>query len=161
VTQRGPLIAVCGASQATPGEARDAEEVGKLLAERGATVVCGGLGGVMAAVAHGAAGAGGTCIGLLPGSDIEGAAPDLTIALPTGLDEMRNALIARVCVAMIAIGGGYGTLSEIGLGLRLGRPVVALHSWEVTRPGAGEPDSGFHRADTPAEAVDWVLAQLS
>jgi uncharacterized protein (TIGR00725 family) len=160
VTQRRPLIAVCGASEATPTEAHDAEEVGKLLAERGAVVVCGGLGGVMAAVARGATGAGGTCIGLLPGSDTDGAAPDLTIALPTGLGEMRNALIARVCVAMIAIGGGYGTLSEIGLGLRLGRPVVALHSWEVRRPGSGEADPGMHHADTPAAAVDWVLGQL-
>jgi uncharacterized protein (TIGR00725 family) len=142
-------------------DARDAEEVGKLLAERGAVVVCGGLGGVMAAVARGARGGGGTCIGLLPGSDVAGASLDLTIALPTGLGEMRNALIARVCVAMIAIGGGYGTLSEIALGLRLGRPVVALHSWDLRRSVEGEPDPGVHRAATPAEAVDWVLAQLS
>lgn len=161
MTQRGLLIAVCGASEATEQDARDAEEVGKLLAERGAVVVCGGLGGVMAAVARGATGAGGTCVGLLPAGDTEDAAPDLTIAFPTGLGEMRNALIARVSAAMIAIGGGYGTLSEIALGLRLGRPVVALHSWDMRRPGEGEPDPGVHRAATPAEAVDWVLAQLS
>ena len=157
---RVPLIAVCGASEASTYQVRDAETVGQLLAERGAVIVCGGLGGVMAAVARGAARAGGLTIGLLPGDDPAHAAADVTVALATGMGEMRNTLIVRVCAAMIAIGGGYGTLSEIGLALRLGRPVVALHSWEVRRPGSGDADPGMHRAATPAEAVDWVLSQL-
>jgi nucleoside 2-deoxyribosyltransferase len=76
------------------------------------------------------------------------------------MGEMRNALLARCCAAMIALGGGYGTLSEIGFALRLGRPVVALHSWEVRRPGANRRDERLHRADTAAEAVEWALARV-
>ena len=91
------------------------EEVGRRLAERGAVVLCGGLGGVMAAVARGVRSAGGTCVGLLPGEDPAAAAPDVTVAVPTGMGEMRNALLARACAGMVAIGGGYGTLSEVGL----------------------------------------------
>jgi uncharacterized protein (TIGR00725 family) len=158
VKARSLLIAVCGASKATEAETRDAEAVGRLLAQRGAVVICGGLGGVMAAVARGAGEAGGVSIGLLPGSDRGDAAPDLTFALPTGLGEVRNALIARCSEAMIAIGGGYGTLSEVGLALRLGRRVAALRSWELRRPDTGEPDPALHSVDTPLQAVDWVLA---
>lgn len=154
------LIAVCGASQADADELRDAAEVGRLLAERGAVVLCGGLGGVMAAVAGAVRDGGGTSIGILPGSDGADANPDLTIALPTGLGEGRNALIARGCDAMIAIGGGYGTLSEIAFGLRIGKPVVSLGSWEIRRSGEAKPDSGLHRVTTAADAVAWVMRQL-
>ena len=159
--RRSPLVAVCGASEASETEAHDAEEVGRLLAGHGAIVVCGGMGGVMAAVARGAASAGGVSIGLLPGGDVSAAAPDVTIALATGMGEMRNALIARCCAAMVAIGGGYGTLSEVGFALRLGRPVVALHSWEVRRPGARRADPAIARADTAAAAVDWVMSKVT
>ena len=150
---RPPLVAVCGAGEAGVAEDAAAEEVGRRLAEAGATVVCGGLGGVMAAVARGVSSAGGTCVGLLPGDDPAAAAPGVTVALATGLGEMRNALIARACDAMIAIGGGYGTLSEIAFALRLGRPVVALASWEVRRAGAGIPDPGVRVVAGAAEAV--------
>ena len=139
---------------------RAAVEVGRLLAERGAIVVCGGLSGVMAGVARGVREAGGTCIGLLPGEDPNAAAPGVTLALPTGMGEMRNALIARCTAAMIAIGGGYGTLSEIGFALRIGRPVVALHSWDIRRPADDHLDLGIHRADTAHEAVDWVMSRV-
>ena len=159
--RRSPLIAVCGASEASASEAHDAEEVGRLLAGHGAIVVCGGMGGVMAAVSRGTAQAGGISIGLLPGGDLESAAPDVTIALATGMGEMRNALIARCCAAMVAIGGGYGTLSEVGFALRLGRPVVALHSWEVRRPGARRADPGIARADSADAAVDWVMHRVA
>jgi uncharacterized protein (TIGR00725 family) len=115
---------------------------------------------VMAAVARGAARAGGLSIGLLPGDDPAHAAADITVSLATGMGEMRNALIARCCAAMIAIGGGYGTLSEIAYALRLGRPVVALHSWDVRAPGADQPDSALARVNTAPAAVDWVLAKL-
>jgi uncharacterized protein (TIGR00725 family) len=156
--RRAPLIAVCGAAEATPAEAEAAAEVGRLLAGRGAVVLCGGLGGVMAAVARGVASAGGVCVGLLPGDDLRGAAPDLTVAIPTGMGEMRNALLARASAGMIAVGGGFGTLSEIALGLRLGRPVVGLRTWEMRRPdGVAAP---VVRCATASEAVDRVLEAI-
>lgn len=158
---RPPLIAVCGTSLDNAAAIRDAEEVGQLLARRGATIVCGGLGGVMAAVSRGARSAGGLCVGLLPGEDANAADPDVTLALPTGLGEMRNALIARACTAMIAIGGGYGTLSEIAFALRLGRPVAGLGTWDIRRAEDDAPDPAIHRAGAPRDAVDWVLARLA
>ena len=157
---RPPLIAVCGTSLDEPGAMGDAEEVGRLLAQRGAAVVCGGLGGVMAAVARGARSGGGLCIALLPGDDPDAANPDVTVALPTGLGEMRNALIARACAAMIAVGGGYGTLSEIGFALRIGRPVAGLRTWDLRRGDDDATDPAIHRAGTPRDAVDWVLARV-
>lgn len=158
---RPPLIAVCGTSLDEPAAMRDAEAVGRLLAQRGATVVCGGYGGVMAAVSRGVRSAGGLSVGLLSGDDADAANPDVTVALPTGLGEMRNALIAHCCRAMIALGGGYGTLSEIGLALRLGRPVVGLHTWDIRGAGDDRSDPAIHRVDTAGDAVDWVLAQLA
>jgi uncharacterized protein (TIGR00725 family) len=157
---RPPLVAVCGPAQASFEEEALAEEVGRRLAERGAVVVCGGLGGVMAAVARGARAGGGLCVGLLPGSDPEAAAPEVGLALPTGLGELRNALIARVCAAVVAIGGGYGTLSEIGMALRLGRPVVGLGTWEVRRGGEDAPDAGVAVAASAIEAVERALATI-
>jgi uncharacterized protein (TIGR00725 family) len=158
---RPPLVAVCGPGEADAEEERLAEEVGRLLAERGAVVLCGGLGGVMAAVARGAAGAGGLCVGLLPGTDAEAAAPAVGVAIPTGLGELRNGLLARACAAMVAIGGGYGTLSEISLALRLGRPVVGLRTWELRRAGAGEPDRGVTVAGSAADAVERALTAIT
>ncbi|MBV8194856.1 MAG: TIGR00725 family protein [Candidatus Dormibacteraeota bacterium] len=155
--ERPPLVAVCGTSDADAEQLEMAETVGQLLAERGALVVCGGLSGVMAGVARGARAAGGTCIGILPGDSADAANDDVTIAVPTGLGELRNAVIARSCVAMIAIGGGYGTLSEIGFALRLGKPVCGLRTWDIRRAGDDEPDPALHRVDTAREAVDWVL----
>ena len=149
---------MCGASSASPEEEAVAEEVGRLLASAGVTVVCGGLGGVMAAAARGVRGAGGMCVGLLPGDEPDAAAPDVTVALATGMGEMRNALIARTCAAMIAVGGGHGTLSEIALALRLGRPVAALATWDIRTPRGADAD--IHRCATPDEAVDWVLAAI-
>jgi len=157
VIARAPLIAVCGASEASDGELRAADEIGTLLAARGAVVLCGGLGGVMAAVATAVRRAGGTCIGLLPGDDAAAANRDVTIALPTGMGEMRNALLARCCDAMVAVGGGYGTLSEIAFALRIGKPVVALGSWEIRRPGDEQPEEAVHRVATSADAVAWVM----
>lgn len=157
---RPPLIAVCGTSRDEPGPMREAEAVGRLLAQRGATVVCGGRGGVMAAVARGVRDGGGMCVGVLPGDDPDDANADIALALPTGLGEMRNALIARSCRAMIAIGGGYGTLSEIGFALRLAKPVAGLRTWDIRRADDDRPDPAIHCADSPEEAVDWVLARV-
>ena len=129
-----------------PGEA---EEVGRLLAERGAVVVCGGLGGVMEAACRGARAAGGTTVGLLPGVDRSEANRHVDIAVPTGLGEGRNALVVRAADAVIAIGGGYGTLSEIALALRAGKPVIGLDTWEI---------EGVAPADGPEAAVAAVLS---
>lgn len=158
---RPPLVAVCGPGEAGAEEERLAEEVGRRLAEAGAVVLCGGLGGVMAAVARGVASAGGLCVGLLPGGDAAAAAPEIGLAIPTGLGEVRNALLVRACTAVVAIGGGYGTLSEIGLALRLGRPVVGLGTWELRRAGAADVDPGVTVAGSPAEAVERALTAIA
>jgi len=157
MTNRPPLIAVCGASSATAQEMRDAEEVGRLLAERGAVVVCGGLGGVMEGVARGVRAAGGTSIGLLPGDDAEQANSDIAIAVPTGMGEMRNLLIARSCSGMIAVGGGYGTLGEIAHALRLGRRVAALRTWAIRAPGESAAPPDLCLVETARDAVNAVL----
>jgi len=112
-------------------ESDEAFEVGRLLAERGAVVVTGGLGGVMASAARGAASAGGLVVGLLPGLDRSAANEWVSVAIPTGLGELRNGLVVRASDALIAVGGGYGTLSEIALALKAGKPVVGIGSWEI------------------------------
>jgi len=142
-------VAVVGPGNATSHETRNAEAVGRALAERGAIVVTGGLGGVMAAAARGVAQAGGTTVGILPGSDRAEGDDALTIALPTGLGELRNGLVVRASDAMIAIGGAYGTLSEIALALRTSVPVIGLRSWNI---------DGVERVDSPEEAVERALA---
>lgn len=108
-----------------------AEQVGRMLAERGTVLACGGRGGVMEAACRGAEQAGGLTIGILPGTDHRAGNPYLTAALPTGLGEARNALVAQAGQALIAIGGGPGTLSEIALAVKAGRRVVTLRSWRA------------------------------
>ena len=131
----------------------NAEQVGRLLAERGATVVTGGLGEVMAAAARGAKGAGGTTVGILPGETRADANPWLDHVVVTGIGHGRNLAVVASGEAVIAVGGRYGTLAEIGFALTLGRPVVVLEpGWRV---------DGTHRAQTPAEAVELALAAVS
>src|SRR5216683_5174229 len=125
-------IAVCGATEATPSQLDAAREVGRLLARSGAIVINGGYGGVSAAASEGAAGEGGMVIGLLSEADREGANPHLTVSLPTGLGQGRNLLIVTAAESVIAIGRGWGTLSEIAHAKRLGRAVFALRSEEHT-----------------------------
>lgn len=149
-------VAVIGPSEAAAAELEAAEEVGRLLAQRGAVVVCGGLGGVMEAVSRGAASAGGTTIGILPGGDRGAANPHVTVAVATGIGEARNAIVARTADAVIAVGGAYGTLSEIALALRAGKRVVGLGTWELVR--GGEPDPGVVVASGPEEAVERALS---
>jgi uncharacterized protein (TIGR00725 family) len=158
--QRPPLIGVCGTSREDPATDAAAERVGRLIAARGGIVVCGGLGGVMAAAARGAARGGGFSVGLLPGDRVEDAAPDVSLAIPTGLGEMRNALIVRACPVIIAIGGAYGTISEIGLALRNRRPVIGLDTWEIRPPGGRGADPGIQRAKTADEAVSMAFAAV-
>jgi hypothetical protein len=129
-----------------------AEEVGRLLAERGCTVVTGGLGEVMAAAARGAKSAGGTTIGILPGVSRVDANEWIDHAVATGIGHARNLAVAASGDVLIAVGGSWGTLAEIGLAMRLGRRVVVLEpGWEI---------EGVERAATPAEAVDAALADL-
>ena len=141
-------VAVCGASEATASQLLAAREVGRLLAEAGVVVINGGLGGVSGAASEGAAGAGGTVVGILPDDDRSRANPHVSISLPTGMGQARNVLIATAAESVIAIGEGWGTLSEIAMARRLGRPVVALDSWSV---------KGLESVDTPAEAVRRAL----
>ncbi|TMD11816.1 MAG: TIGR00725 family protein [Chloroflexi bacterium] len=142
-------VAVCGASEATPSQLDAAREVGKLLAQNGAVVINGGFGGVMGAASEGAAGAGGTVVGILPDSDRGGVNAHLTIAIATGLGQARNAVIVTAADSVIAIGPGWGTLSEIALARRLGRSVFGLDTWDV---------EGLDVVKTPAEAVHRALA---
>jgi uncharacterized protein (TIGR00725 family) len=142
-------IAVIGAGDATTEQAAFAEACGRALATRGAVVVCGGLGGVMAAVARGAHEAGGVVVGLLPGDDRATANPHLTVALTTGLGEMRNPLVVRAADAVLAVAGGHGTLSELAFALRTGVPVVGYDTWAI---------DGVIAVDDPETAVDLVLA---
>jgi uncharacterized protein (TIGR00725 family) len=150
-----PYVAVVGAGEATRSEIASAEEIGRLLAEAGAVVVCGGLGGVMHAAARGCTRAGGTAIGILPGDDRSPGSPHLTVAISTGLGEARNAIVVRTVDAVIAVGGEFGTLSEIALALKMGKPVVGLGTWTLDLEGL--PGDPLQRAADPPEAVARAL----
>ena len=141
-----------GPGEATSAEESAAEAVGRALAEAGAVVVCGGLGGVMEAACRGAREGGGTTLGILPGADRRQANPFVDVAVATGMGEARNALLVRASDALIAVGGAYGTLSEIALALKAGKPVVGIGSWEI---------QGVETAADASAAVDAALRALS
>ena len=143
-----PHVAVVGPGEASSEEVEIAHAVGEGLARAGAVVVCGGLGGVMEAACRGAREGGGTTLGLLPGLDRREANPYVEVAVPTGMGEARNALVVRAADALVAVGGGYGTLSEIALALKAGKPVAALGGWAI---------DGVRAADSPTAAVELVL----
>jgi uncharacterized protein (TIGR00725 family) len=147
----GVYVGVAAASAPDERVVALAEELGRHLAEAGAVVVCGGGGGAMTAVCRGAAAAGGTTVGLLPGSRRDEGNEHLTVALPTGLGEGRNVLLVRASDALVAVGGGFGTLSEIALALRTGVPVVGLATWTLALGGA--PVEPFPQVDNAAEAA--------
>jgi len=149
------IVAVIGSAACTPDEAAAAEAVGRLLGEAGAVLVCGGRGGVMVAACRGAKSAGGLTIGILPGMDASEANPWVDVPIATGLGEARNVIVVRSAEAVIAVGGAYGTLSEIAFALQWGKRVVGLGTWELAR--AGVPDRGIVRAKTPEEAVAEAL----
>ncbi len=140
---------------------RLAEEVGRQLAEAGICVVCGGRGGVMEAASRGATGAGGNVIGVLPWVSVEDANPYCTQVVATGIGEARNLSVVASGEAAIAIGGEWGTLSEIALARKLGRTVVALRSWSVAAPEAMADDPGIVAAETAEEAVSVALAAIA
>jgi uncharacterized protein (TIGR00725 family) len=158
--RRPPHVAVIGDGDPRGPEAHRilewAEEVGQLLARGGATVITGGLGGVMRAASRGAHGAAGVTIGILPGSDPAEANEYVTIPIATGLGVMRNLVVVTAADAVVAVGGRHGTLSEIGLALRMGRHVVTLSSWRVeSEHRLGGPR--VHRVRDPREAAAMAL----
>ncbi|MGZ4430613.1 MAG: TIGR00725 family protein [Gaiellales bacterium] len=141
-------VAVAGAGRASPEVAGLAERVGQLLAKAGAVVVTGGLGGVMEAASRGASRAGGQVLAIVPGESRREATAYATLAVATGTGQARNLAIAATCDGLIAVGGEWGTLSEIGLARKLGRPVVALAGWDIR---------GIERCSAPEDAVRRIL----
>lgn len=150
-------ISVVGASSCDSKVAKIAEEIGRQIARRGHILVCGGLGGVMDAAAKGASEEGGISIGILPHPDRRLASKWLTVSVPTDLGHARNTLVALSGDAVIAVSGGYGTLSEIALALKMGKPVVGVNTWNFDFEGREE--KGIIPASTPAEAVDFAERQ--
>lgn len=146
------FITVVGESDASPVIHKMAEEVGRLIARAGAVLVCGGLKGVMKAAAKGAKSEGGLTVGIIPGSKREDANPYIDIPIVTGLGYARNKIVVKTGQVVIAIGGRYGTLSEIGFALGYGIPVVGLKTWELIR-GNKKVDQGIVYVHTPVEAV--------
>jgi len=155
---QAPYIAVVGPGDATTSEAKVAEELGALLAESGCLVFCGGLGGVMEAACRGVRSRGGVSVGFLPGSDRAEGNAFLSISLPTGLGEMRNALLVRSVDAVVSVGGSWGTLSEVALSMRLGKPTFAIGGWDVS---AARGEARPRRVDSPREAVSLVVREIS
>jgi uncharacterized protein (TIGR00725 family) len=155
---REPYVAVVGPSAGTPAELALGEAVGRGIAQAGAVLVCGGMGGVMEAAAGGAAAAGGKTVGILPTSSRLEGNPYLTIAVATGMGEARNAIVCRTSDVVIAVHGEFGTLSEIALALKMGKPVVGLGTWELSK--AGESVGAIVRAKNAEDAVAKALALL-
>ena len=160
---RAPRIAVCAPGTASDEELELARTVGRLLAERGCTLVCGGLGGAMAAACRGAKEADGVTIGIIPGYEERAANPWVDYVICTGLGQARNAVVAATGQALIAVGGGWGTLSEIALGVRLGRPVILLGGWRNLLAGdqaavrMAELGGNIVIAETPDTAVEAAI----
>jgi uncharacterized protein (TIGR00725 family) len=151
-------VAVCGPRTGTEQDKEHAYEVGRLLAQRGATVLNGGGTGVMAAVSAGARSAGGLVVGVRPGATKDGANPDLSVVLATNMGEARNAILVWSADAVIVVGGSWGTLSELALAKRRGVPVISLGGWQILDvDGSPLPDTP-PTAATPRDAVDSALS---
>jgi len=153
--EKKKFIAVIGGSQPSTEEIKLAEAVGRELAKRGAALVCGGLSGVMEAACRGAQSEGGLTIGILPGETRQMANPYVQIPIVTGMSYARNVIVVRSTQAVIAIGGSYGTLSEIGHALQSGIPVIGLKTWSLFRNG--KQDNSIILAKNPQDAVDKAL----
>jgi len=149
------FLTVIGSASCREEVAALAREVGQEIARRGAVLVCGGRGGVMEAACQGAKAMGGVTVGILPGTDRREANPYVDVPIVTGLGEARNAIVVRTADAVIAVSGGYGTLSEIGLALKMGRPVVGLGTWELRQ--SGQPVAAVVQANSPAQAVELAM----
>jgi len=158
MNNRKVIIAVIGASMAGAAELKTAEEVGRLIARSGATLVCGGMGGVMEAACRGASSEGGLTIGILPGDNALAANEYVDIPIVTGIGYARNVAVVKSARAVIAIGGSYGTLSEIAHALQSGLPVIGLGTWHISRDGKRE--EGIITAQNPSEAVNIALEMI-
>jgi hypothetical protein len=156
MTNKKRFIAVIGGSKCSPQEAELAEEVGRELARRGVTLVCGGMGGVMEAACKGASLQGGLTVGILPGNSRQQANPHVQVPIVTDLGEARNVIVIKSAQAVIAISGSYGTLSEIAHALRAGIPVIGLNTWSLSRNG--QPDNSIITAQNATEAVRKALS---
>ena len=156
-----PYIAVIGGGDSPDDDstATVAEAVGRLVAEAGGVVVCGGLGGVMAAACRGAKSAGGVTVGVLPGTDRRDANEWVDVALATGLGEARNVLVVRAADAVVAVGGEFGTLSELAFALKTGVPVVGIGTWQLAR--RGQPVSAYAEARSADDAVRLAMAMIA
>jgi uncharacterized protein (TIGR00725 family) len=152
------FVAVVGGAQCSREEAKLAEAVGIELAKRGAILICGGLGGVMAAACKGARSAKGKTVGILPGYTREEANPYVDIPIVTGIGEARNVIVVNTAQAVIAIGGKFGTLSEIAYALRNKIPVVGLNTWSLSK--SGRLVKSIIAAQNPKEAVEKALAAI-
>ena len=153
------FIAVIGGSACSKEEAELAEAVGRKLAKQGAILVCGGLSGVMEAACKGASAEGGITIGILPGDSRQSANPHVQIPIVTGMGYARNAVVVKSAQAVIAIGGSYGTLSEISHALQSDIPVIGLNTWSLSRNN--QPDNSIIPVQNPTEAVDKALNPAS
>ena len=156
--KRKKFIAVIGGSQASREEAQLAEEVGSELARRGAALVCGGLGGVMEAACKGAQAEGGLTIGILPGDSRQAANPYVEIPIVTGIGYARNVIVVKTAQAVIAIGGSYGTLSEISHARQSDIPIIGLNTWSLAING--QPDDSIIPTQNAAEAVSKALSLI-
>lgn len=143
------IIGIIGISQASDEEYSAAQEVGAGIAKRGGIIVCGGLGGVMEAACRGAKSENGLTVGIIPGFNRQEANPYIDIPIVTGMSHARNIIVVRTSNAIIAIGGSYGTLSEIALALKLGIPIIGIKTWDVS------PE--IKKVSTPKEAVDMAF----
>ena len=153
MADRPVYVAVIGASAATPENLEQAEAAGRRLAELGVIVVTGGRGGVMEAACRGAKAGGGTTVGILPGLERSDANAYVDVALPTGLGEMRNGLVARAGEAIVAIGGAWGTLAEIAFARAAGKPVFGVGSWALGEDGVVAVESGREAAERAISAI--------
>jgi len=150
------IVAVVGGGRCSAEEAKLAEAVGQGLARRGVILVCGGLGGVMEAACKGAKSAGGTTIGILPGDSRHAANPHVDIPIVTSLGYARNVIVVKSAQAVIAVGGSYGTLSEIAYALQNDIPVIGLNTWSLSQNE--QPDSSIIPVRHAEEAVDKAIA---
>jgi uncharacterized protein (TIGR00725 family) len=155
MTNKKKFIAVIGGGECSKEEAELAEAVGRKLAKQGAILVCGGLRGVMEAACKGASAEGGITIGILPGDSRQSANPHVQIPIVTGMGYARNAVVVKSAQAVIAIGGSYGTLSEISHALQNDIPVIGLNTWALSRNA--QPDNSIIPVQSPTEAVDKAL----
>jgi len=152
------IVAVIGGAQASTSDIKLAEEVGALLAKKGLALVCGGLGGVMEAACKGAVTEGGITVGILPGENRSSANPYVQLPIVTGIGIARNLAVVKSAQVVIAVGGSYGTLSEIAFARQSGIPVIGLNTWNISKNG--REDDTIIRADTASDAVDKAVSLI-